>query len=109
MACLATGKGKTLSVNSDFLDVEFSTSDTASQTLGTLAAFTITGGGADFQLAADVNIAGKVSIGIGDISARKLGSDSIGFLDDLASGKSFNVVDGNNLDDRSGHRCCGNR
>jgi len=94
---LATGRGKELSVNSDFLDVQFTTSTSASQTLGNLAAFTITGGGADFQLAADVNISGKVSIGIGDISARKLGTSSLGFLDDLASGKSFNVVDGNNI------------
>jgi flagellin len=96
---LATGRGKSLSVNSDFLDVEFTASTTAAQTLGSLAAFTIDGGGADFQLAAKVDIAGKVSIGIGDISSRKLGSDATGFLDDLASGKSFNVVDGNNIDD----------
>ncbi len=97
---LATGRGKTLSVNSDFLDVKFSTTDTAAQTLGAISggAFTITGGGADFQLAADVNIAGKVSIGISDISSRKLGTSSLGFLDDLASGKAFNVVDGNNID-----------
>ncbi len=97
---LATGRGKTLSVNSDFLDVKFTTTDTAAQTLGAISggAFTITGGGADFQLAADVNIAGKVSIGISDISSRKLGTSSLGFLDDLASGKAFNVVDGNNID-----------
>jgi len=94
----ATGKGKELSVNSDFLDVKFTTTTAASQTLGSLAAFTITGGGADFQLAADVNISGKVSIGIGDISTRKLGTSDLGYLDDLASGKSFNVVDGNDLD-----------
>ncbi len=97
---LATGRGKTLSVNSDFLDVKFSTTDSAAQTLGAISggAFTITGGGADFQLAADVNIAGKVSIGISDISSRKLGTSSLGFLDDLASGKAFNVVDGNDID-----------
>jgi len=97
---LATGQGKTLSVNSDFLDVEFTLTTGGSQTLGALGsgAFTITGGGADFQLAADVNISGKVSIGISDISARKLGNSTLGFLDDLASGKSFNVVDGNNID-----------
>lgn len=98
---LAVGKGKELSVNSDFLDVAFTLDTTASQTLaavgGSNNAFTITGGGADFQLASQVNIAGKVSIGIGDISTRKLGSSSLGFLDDLGSGKSFNVVDGNNL------------
>ena len=95
----ATGKGKELAVNSDFLDVKFTATTTAAQTLGSLAAFTITGGGADFQLAANVDIAGKVSLGIGDISSRKLGTSDLGFLDDLASGKSFNVVDGDNLDD----------
>lgn len=91
------GTGKTLSVNSDFLDLEFTVSTSAAQTLGGLAAFTITGGGADFQLASNIDIGGKTSIGIGDISTRKLGSSGLGFLNDLASGRSFNVVDGNNL------------
>ena len=45
-----------------------------------------------------MNIAGKVSIGIGDISSRKLGTSALGFLDDLSSGKSFNVVDADDLD-----------
>lgn len=95
---LATGDGKSLSVNSDFIDVEFTLSDTTAQTLGQLTAFQIDGGGADFQLAANVDIAGKVSLGIGDISARKLGTSSLGYLDDLASGKSFNVVDGSGIE-----------
>tara|TARA_R110000744_G_scaffold6025_1_gene21253 strand:- start:209 stop:1735 length:1527 start_codon:yes stop_codon:yes gene_type:complete len=95
---LAVGKGRTLSINTDFLDVKFSLNNTGAQTVGAVSAFTITGGGADFQLASDVNIAGKVSLGIGDLSARKLGNSADGFLDDLASGKSFNVVDGDNLD-----------
>ena len=95
----AVGSGKTLSVTSDFLDLEFTASTTASQTLGGISAFTITGGGADFQLASNIDIAGKTSLGIQDISTRKLGTSSLGYLDDLASGKSFNVVDGNNLDD----------
>lgn len=96
----AVADGKTARINTDFLDVEISLDSNASQTLGkvgTNAAFTVTGGGADFQLAGQVNIAGKVSIGVGDVSTRKLGSSSFGFLDDLASGKQFNVVDGNNL------------
>jgi flagellin len=96
---LAVGRGKTLSVTSDFLDLEFTASTSASQTLGGLSAFTITGGGADFQLASNIDIAGKTSLGIKDISTRKLGTNALGYLDDLASGKSFNVVDGNNLDD----------
>ena len=95
---LAVGRGKNLSVTSDFIDLEFTASTAASQTLGGLSAFTITGGGADFQLASNIDIGGKTSIGIGDISTRKLGTTALGFLDDLASGKSFNVVDGNDLD-----------
>ncbi len=97
----ATSNGRSLRVNTDFLDVEVSLSTSASQTLGAVGsrAFAITGGGADFQLAPEVNIGGKVSIGIDDVAVRKLGNTTIGFLDDLASGKSFNLVDGNNLGD----------
>ncbi len=90
---LATGKGKELRVNSDFLDVSVTLDTGTSQTLGNVSAFSITGGGADFQLAGDVNIGGKVSIGIQDVAVRKLGTSDLGFLDDLASGKSFNIVD----------------
>jgi flagellin len=94
--------GKTLRVNSDFLDVEVTLTTTASQTLGNVGsgtnpAFTITGGGADFQLASKVDIGGKVAIGIQDVAARKLGNSTVGYLDSLASGKSNNLVDGNNL------------
>lgn len=94
---LAVGRGKELSVNSDFLDVAFTLNTATSQSLASVNAFTINGGGADFQLASQVNVAGKVSIGIGDITTRKLGSSETGFLDDLGSGKAFNVVDGDNL------------
>ncbi len=94
---LAVGRGKELSVNSDFLDVAFTLDTSTSQTLASVSAFTVEGGGADFQLASQVNVAGKVSIGIGDITTRKLGSTETGFLDDLGSGKAFNVVDGDNL------------
>lgn len=90
---LATGKGKTLAVNSDFLDVSITLDTSTAQALASVSAFNITGGGADFQLASDVNIAGKVSIGIQDVAVRKLGNSTVGFLDDLGSGKSFNVVD----------------
>jgi len=64
---------------------------------GASPAFTITGGGADFQLAGKVDIAGKVSLGIQDVAARKLGNSSLGYLNSLASGKANNVVDGTNL------------
>ncbi|MEZ6235504.1 MAG: flagellin [Phycisphaerales bacterium] len=102
---VATAKGRTVSVNSDFLDVKLTLSATAGSganaiTAGAVSAFDITGGGADFQLASQVNIAGKVSIGIDDVAVRKVGQyvdpdDSQEYyLDDLGSGKGLNVVDG---------------
>jgi len=93
----ATSDGKTAKINTDFLNVELTFDDTTARTLGTVNALTITGGGADFQLAGNVDIAGKVSIGIKDTSSRKLGNSDVGFLSDLASGKSLNVVDNNDL------------
>lgn len=90
----ATADGKTARINTDFLDVELTLTDTQSQTQGAIDAFTITGGGADFQLAGQVDIAGKVSLGIGNIATRKLGTNTLGFLSDLASGKANNVTTG---------------
>ncbi len=94
----ATSSGRTASINTDFLNVEVTFSSAAgnntAQTAGGVNAFTISGGGADFQLAGNVDIAGKVSLGIKDVSARKLGMSTLGFLSDLSSGKAFNIVDG---------------
>ena len=99
---VATGTGRTLNVNTDFLDVELTLSTSSSDALNAIEqqgalAFSVTGGGAKFQLASRVDIGGEVSIGIKDIATRKLGRSDIGFLDDLGNGKAFNVVDGNNL------------
>jgi flagellin len=93
----ATANGRSVRVNTDFLDVELTLSTNASQTRAAVTAFTITGGGADFQLASKVDIAGKVAIGIQDVSTRKLGNSSLGFLSDLASGKSQNLESGKDL------------
>lgn len=93
----ATSNGKTLRVNSDFLDVQVTLATSTSQTLGkvgTGSAFTITGGGAEFQLASKVDIAGKVSLGIQDVATRKLGNSDLGYLSQLASGNNNNLVSG---------------
>lgn len=96
----AVGDGNSLSVNTDFLNVDITLDTTGtinSQTLGGGTAFTINGGGADFQLGSNVSIGDKVSIGVGDVATRKLGTEALGFLDELGSGQAFNVVDGNDL------------
>ncbi len=94
----ATSNGKTARINTDFLDVEITLTTNKAQSLGSVngsnPVFTITGGGADFQLASKVDISGKVSIGIQDVAARKLGNSTVGYLSSIASGKSNNVVSG---------------
>ena len=100
----ATAHGKTAQINTDFLDVQVTLDTATAQSLGNVggsnSALQITGGGADFQLAAQVDIAGKVSIGIGDVAIRKMGKTetsaggSFNYLSDIASGKALNVVDG---------------
>ena len=94
----ASGNGKNLRLATDFLDVEVELTTTAAAALGTANTFTITGGGANFQLASRVDIAGQVSIGIQDVAARKLGNSTMGYLSSLANGKANNVVDGNVTD-----------
>ncbi|MCC6229030.1 MAG: flagellin [Phycisphaerales bacterium] len=96
----AVTRGKSARINTDFLDVEVTLDTSTSQTLGNVGsgggpAFAITGGGADFQLAGRVDIAGKVAIGIGDVATRKLGNtDAGGYLSALGSGKGMNLVSG---------------
>jgi len=70
--------------------------------LGLISAFTINGGGADFQLSSDVNIAGKVSLGLQNVSVRGIGRtiDGVGAgatefaLRDIGGGRNLNIVDG---------------
>jgi flagellin len=92
----ATTDGRRVRINTDFLDVDMTLTAAQSQTPSgfSFRAFSITGGGADFQLAGKVDIGGRVSLGIADVAVRKLGSATIGYLSELASGKANNLVDG---------------
>ena len=103
---VATTNGTVARINTDFLDVQIDLKTTGTgthaQRLGALDAFKITGGGADFQLAGRVDIAGKVSLGVSNVAVRDLGrrvvdvsgTDTTYHLSDLAAGKSLNVADG---------------
>jgi flagellin len=92
---VATSNGKTARINTDSLDIEMTFDNSTATTLGSVGSGTalkLTGGGADFQLAGRVDIEGKVSLGIGDVSVRKLGDSDLGFLSSLASGKANSIV-----------------
>lgn len=90
---LATGDGLNVTVNSTTLGVELLLAE-AFATDPTIAAsnFTITGGGALFQLGQDVNANQQVSIGIQSAAASSLGGTFTGsaveFLNSLKTGES---------------------
>ena len=95
----ARGTGRSASVNTDALDLKVELTTSGAQTLSSRNLFTITGGGAKFNLGPTVDATNEVRLGIKDISARKLGGVDDGddvrrYLDELGSGKSLNLVDG---------------
>ncbi len=91
----ATSRGAQIAVNTDFLDVSLTLTEDGAQQLQDFKAMSITGGGAKFNLGPRVDIQNQVSIGIGDVAVRNLGSRELGgFLADLGAGRGANVVDG---------------
>lgn len=91
----ATSRGRVAQISTEFLDVEMELNVSGAQNLGAIDAFTITGGGAVFNLGPNVDISNQVAIGVQNVAARNLGTVGLGYLDDLGSGKGNNVVDGN--------------
>ncbi len=96
---VATTDGKSAKIDTDFLNLEITLNTTNAQALGAVQSnsrtFAISGGGATFQLGGNVDIQSKVTLGVSEVAIRKLGSNAAGgFLDDLGSGKDFNIVDG---------------
>ena len=89
---LTVGNGLNLQLNTSGLDVNL----TLNSHVGIgKTGFTITGGGALFQLGADVNSQQQVSIGIGSVAASALGNSAVGFLNDIATGGNASIVSGN--------------
>jgi flagellin len=95
---VATARGLTARVALDGFDVSVSLRGTGSGTINTTGGsrtFQVTGGGADFNLSPDVNLAGKVSLGIETVNSSNLGNAALGYLSELKSGGSANVENGN--------------
>lgn len=92
---VSTAAGTRARIGSAGLDVTITIDPTSSlNSTNASRTFYVTGGGADFMLSPDVNLAGKVSIGLGTVTTGSLGDAVTGLLSDLRSGGSANVVNG---------------
>jgi flagellin len=90
----ATAAGKDITYRSNDLDLAFTVSSGLNG--GKSKTFGITGGGATFELGAQVSETAKASLGIQSVSTGSLGDSNVGFLSSLASGGA-NALTGNSL------------
>ncbi len=90
---LALGDGQKVSLRSQTINVEMELTRAASQTLQSTS-FTIIGGGADFQIGASIDTSQRVGFGLPSVAASKLGNQSKGFLNSVASGGVNSLVGG---------------
>ncbi|HUO10355.1 MAG TPA: flagellin [Phycisphaerae bacterium] len=85
----ATGDGDKISLNTPALSLTFN----LDKSFGTgKENFTIIGGGAEFQLGAQVSSNQQVSIGIGSVAASQLGNANDGYLTDIITGGKYNLA-----------------
>jgi flagellin len=94
---LATGNGTSVSLNTPALAVDIDLSTAFATTVnGNPTTFTITGGGANFQLGPSITTTQQVGIGIQSVAASRIGgtsfSDARYFLDSLKSGQANSLL-----------------
>ena len=83
---LALGDGLDVALRTSTLNLEMQLTAAFAQTTGSSKSFSITGGGALYQIGPSVNSQQQVGIGIQSVAANRLGNDVIGFLDSLKTG-----------------------
>jgi flagellin len=89
---LTVGNGLNIKLNTATLDIDL----TLNESFGVgNTSFSITGGGALFQLGPRVMGSQQVNIGIQSVAASKLGDEVIGFLNDVQTGGTSTLVGGN--------------
>ncbi len=88
----AITNGLNASIRTNGLSVDL----TLDKTFGSgQATFYVTGGGADFNIAAEISMAGTESLGIASVTTAKLGEAGLGFLSSLGSGQSNQLSEKN--------------
>lgn len=90
---LALGKGTSLSLRSTTMTVEMNLTVAAAQTLGDHS-FSITGGGANYQIGGSVNAGQQIGFGLKSVAASHLGNETLGFLSSVMSGGANSLVAG---------------
>jgi len=88
----AIGDGLNISLNTPSLTLSLNLDKSFG--IGTKS-FTITGGGANFQLGSQVQSNQQVSIAIDSVAASRLGDATDGYLTDITTGGSASLVSGN--------------
>jgi flagellin len=91
---LALGDGLDVTLRTTSLGLELSLTSAAAQTLNTPYSFTITGGGATYQIGPSVNSQQQIGFGIQAVTANNLGTSVDGFLSSVKSGGDNSLVKG---------------
>jgi len=89
---ISIGDGLTITLQSVALDMEAQLDETVPKN-GTTS-FTVTGGGALFQLGPRVNTNLQANIGIRSLNAARLGTSTVGYLSQIATGENYSLVAG---------------
>jgi len=94
---LATGSGTQVALNTPALAIDIDLSDAfATAVSGTPTTFSITGGGATFQLGPSITTTQQVGLGIKSVAASRIGGTTIEggrfFLDSLKSGQTNSLT-----------------
>ena len=91
---LAVGQGLDVTLNSPTLNVELSLTSGAAQVTNTAFDFTVTGGGATFQIGPSVNSLQQVGFGINSVAASRLGNARHGVLTSIVTGGANSLING---------------
>jgi len=91
---LAIGDGLDVKLNTTTLNMGLTLTSGAAQATGTPYTFTITGGGATYQVGPSVNSLQQVGFGIQSVAATRLGNSRTGFLNSITTGGDNSLVAG---------------
>ena len=93
---LALGDGLDVSFRSRMFNIKLTLTADAAQnvTAGVPHSFTITGGGANYQIGPSINTGQQVGFGIPSIAAHELGNSAVGFLNMIVTGGKNSMVAG---------------